>query len=169
LHVSFWRWRADCAFVGAMDSHWRARSGYTIFEILLVMLIMSVLAGLTYVRLGPALERARVRGAASTLATDLQYAQVLAARYRVPVLFEVDAAVKQYQISDLSRSTVYRLRAFGASGQYGLQSFTANPATIQVFPNAIVDQSAEYTLGLNGFQRRVTFSRAGQIRVIALP
>jgi prepilin-type N-terminal cleavage/methylation domain-containing protein len=152
-----------------MRPYLHGRSGYTIFEILLVMLIMSLLAGLTYVRMGPALDRGRVRGAASTLATDLQYAQALAARFRTPMLIEVDAATKQYQISDLARTTVYRLRRFGSTGQYGLQSFTATPASIQVYPNAIVDQSAEYTVGLNGYQRRVTFSRAGQIRVIALP
>jgi Tfp pilus assembly protein FimT len=133
------------------------------------MVIIAILAAITYVRIAPALQRARVRGAASVLATDLQYAQVLAARYRMPVLVEVDVTDKMYRISDLTRATVYRLRHFGADGQYGLSSFTATPTSIQVFPNAIVDQSAQYTVGLNGYQRRVTFSRAGQVRVATLP
>ena len=147
----------------------RDRSGYTLLELMLVMVIIAILAAITYVRIAPALERARVRGAASVLATDLQYAQVLAARYRAPVLVEVDVTDREYRIVDLSRTTVYRLRRFGEDGEYDLGSFTASPASIQVFPNAIVDQSAEYTLGLNGYQRRVTFSRAGQVRVAALP
>jgi hypothetical protein len=110
-----------------------------------------------------------VRGAASLLATDLQYAQVLAARYRTPMVVEVDLTGKLYRIANLARTTVYRVRDFSDAGQYGLGSFSANPAAIQVFPNAIVDQSAEYTVGLNGYQRRVTFSRAGQVRVSPVP
>jgi len=147
----------------------RDRSGYTLLELLLVMVIMAVLAAITYVRIAPALERARVRGAASVLATDLQYAQVLAARYRMPVRVEVDVTDKEYRITDLARATMYRLRDFGEDSQYALSSFTATPISIQVFPNAIVDQSAQYTVGLNGYERRVTFSRAGQVRVAALP
>jgi type IV fimbrial biogenesis protein FimT len=145
----------------------RDRTGYTVIELMLVMVIIAILAAITYVRLAPALERARVRGAANTLATDLQYAQVLAARYRVPMRIAVDATDKEYQISDVSGATVYRLRNFGDDGQYNLGTFTASPATVSVFPNAIVDQSALYTLSLNGHERRVTFSRAGQIRVTA--
>ena len=147
----------------------RDRSGYTLLELLLVMVIIAILAAITYVRIAPALERARVRGAASVLATDLQYAQVLAARYRMPVLVAVDVTDKTYRISDLSGATVYRLRHFGPDGEYSLGSFTATPTSIQVFPNAVVDQSAQYTVGLNGYGRRVTFSRAGQVRVAALP
>jgi Tfp pilus assembly protein FimT len=136
-------------------------------ELVFLMVVLAGLAAMTWIRIGPALERARLRGAANTLATDLQYAQVLAARYRVPMLVEVDVAAKQYRISDLSRSTTYRVRELGSAGEYRLQSITATPASIQVFPNAIVDQGAQYVLMLNGNQRRVTFSRAGQIRVIA--
>lgn len=145
------------------------RSGYTIIELALVMVIIAILAAITYVRIAPALEHARVRGAASTLATDLQYAQVLAARYRAPVVVEVSVSDKEYRISDLARTTIYRRRRFGAGGEYGLEAFSASPSVILVFPNAIVDQSAEYTVGLNGYERRVTFSRAGQVRVTALP
>jgi prepilin-type N-terminal cleavage/methylation domain-containing protein len=152
-----------------MRLSFRDRSGYTILELLLVMVMISILAAITYLRVAPALERARVRNAASLLATDLQYAQVLAARYRVPVRVAVDEAQMEYEISDLSGATVYRLRQLGDGGQYDLESFTATPASVQVFPNAIVDQSAQYTVGLHGYERRITFSRAGQIRVTPVP
>jgi prepilin-type N-terminal cleavage/methylation domain-containing protein len=143
----------------------RDRSGYTLLELLLVMVIMAILAAITYVRIAPALERARVRGAASVLATDLQYAQVQAARYRTPMQVVVDVGQKKYLITDLAETTIYRERDFGDDGQYSLDSFTASPVRIYVFPNAIVDQSALYTVGLNGYQRQVSFSRAGQVRV----
>lgn len=145
------------------------RSGYTVLELALVMVIIAIMAAIGYVRLAPALERARVRGAASTLATDLQYAQVLAARYRTPVLIEVDTTAKAYRLLDLARVTVYRTRTFGAGGEYLLSEFTASPTSVQVFPNAVVAQSAQYTVGLNGYRRQVTFSRAGQVRVAVIP
>lgn len=145
------------------------RSGYTVVELAFVMVIIAIMAAITYVRLGPALERARVRSAASVLATDLQYAQVLAARYRTPMLIEVNPDSMSYQVTDAARVTVYRARSFRPGSELGLGEFSASPVSVQVFPNAIVAQSAQYTLGIVGYRRQVTFSRAGQIRVTTVP
>jgi prepilin-type N-terminal cleavage/methylation domain-containing protein len=146
----------------------RGRHGYTVIELLLVMIIISVIAGFTYVRLRPALERARVRGAASVLAGDLQYAQVMAARLRTPMVVSVNTAALTYQIANRT-GAVYRSRDLGAAGDYDLGELLATPATLEVFPNAIAAQSATYMVGANGYRRRVTFSRAGQIRVTPSP
>jgi prepilin-type N-terminal cleavage/methylation domain-containing protein len=144
-------------------------AGYTVIELLFVMVVLGILLAITYIKVGPALERARVRGAAGVLATDLQYAQALAARYRTPMVFTVDAAQKTYQIADRGGANVYRRRNFGTGGEYVLDQFAAIPTAVEVLPNAVVAQSATYTLGLNGYRRQVTFSRAGQIRVATLP
>jgi type IV fimbrial biogenesis protein FimT len=149
-------------------AQWRpGERGYTVVELVLVIVIISALAGITYVRMAPALERTRVRGAASTMAGDLQYAQVLAARLRTPVRISVNTTGLSYQIADRSGANVYRSRNLGATGDYRLDELAASPVTLDVFPNAVTAQSATYTLGLNGFRRVVTFSRAGQIRVTA--
>jgi prepilin-type N-terminal cleavage/methylation domain-containing protein len=97
----------------------RRTDGYTIIELLLVMIIIGVLAGITYVRMAPTLEGARVRGAASLLAGDLQYAQVLAARRRLPVVVSVNSAAQVYQLVD-RLGTVVRTREFGATGDADL-------------------------------------------------
>ena len=147
----------------------RRSDGYTVVELLLVMIIIGVLAGITYARMAPTLERARVRGAASILAGDLQYAQVLAARQRIPVVIAVDAIALTYEIADRA-GTVYRTRDFGTAGEYDLTEVTATPASLEVFPNGVAAQSATFTLGAaGGFRQQVTFSRAGQIRVATLP
>jgi prepilin-type N-terminal cleavage/methylation domain-containing protein len=152
-----------------MIERWRGPRGYTVIELLIVITIIAALAGITYVRMAPALARARVRGAASALAGDLQYAQVLAARLRVPVRISVNSAGLSYQIADRSGATVYRARVLGTGGEFALNELSATPAAIDVFPNAVATQGATYTLGLNGYRRRVTFSRAGQIRVTTVP
>lgn len=151
-----------------MDRRFVGRGGYTVIELLLVMIILSVIAGITYVRMAPALERARVRGAASVLAGDLQFAQVLAARHRTPIVVSVNGSAMTYRLANRT-GTVYRLRDFGPTSDYDLGELSATPASLEVFPNGIAAQSATYTLGLTGYQQRVTFSRAGQVRVTTVP
>jgi len=146
----------------------RGNRGYTMIELLVVMLIVSVVAGITYVRMQPSLERARVRGAASVLAGDLQYAQVMAARLRRPMVISMNTTALTYQIADRA-GAVYRMRDLSTAGEYALGELQATPATLEVFPNAIAAQGATYTVGANGYRRRVTFSRAGQIRVTTVP
>lgn len=147
----------------------RSVTGYSLVELLFALVVFGVLLTITYLKAEPALEHARVRGAAGILATDLQYAQALAARFRTPLVISFDLTAKTYEITDRSGATVYRLRNLGGSGDYALDELTATPAAVQVFPNAVVAQSATYTLGLNGYRRRVTFSRAGQVRVVTVP
>ena len=146
----------------------RRTDGYTIIELLLVMIIIGVLAGITYVRMAPTLEGARVRGAASLLAGDLQYAQVLAARRRLPVVVSVNSAAQVYQLVD-RLGTVVRTREFGATGEFGLTELSATPTSLEIFPNGAAAVSATFILGIGTNRQRVTFSRAGQIRVTKLP
>jgi prepilin-type N-terminal cleavage/methylation domain-containing protein len=152
-----------------MPARARARQGYTVVELLIVMVIIAVIAGFAYVKMAPALQRGRVRSAAGLLASDLQYAQVLAARNREPIVISVNTGTLSYQIADRAGTQVFRARNLGPNGEYGLDQVTATPAALEIYPNAIAAQSATYVLGLNGYRRQVTFSRAGQIRVVTIP
>lgn len=161
--------RAGSCYVRKMRFLRQRRRGYTIIELLIVMVIIGVLAGLAYVKMVPGLQRGRVRSAASLLAGDLQYAQILAARNREPIVFTVDIDSLTYQVTNRSGTQVFRTRNLGPTGEYALDEVSATPTTIEIFPNAVAAQSGTYVLGLNGYRRRVTFSRAGQIRVATLP
>ena len=143
--------------------------GYTIIELLIVMAVMAILTGIAYIKVAPALGRARVRNAANVLAIDLQYAQLLAARFGEPMVLTVNTSTLEYQIGDRDADTVFRTRRFGTPGDYELGQFTAAPATLELFPTSIVGQSATYTLGIAGFSRQITMSVAGQIRVQNAP
>ena len=154
--------------LGMMKRSGHHRRGYTVIELLLVMIIIGVIAGITYVRMAPTLQRAKVRGAAGVLAGDLQYAQVMAARMRTPMVISVNTTALTYQIADRA-GTVFRARDFGAASDYGLSEMAATPAALEVFPNAVAAQSGTYTVGAGGYRRQVTFSRAGQIRVATVP
>lgn len=146
-----------------------ARRGYTLVEILMVVIIFGVLTTIAILNLGPALQHARVRGAANELATDLQYAQLLAVRERTPMLLTVDASTRSYEITDRQQDTVYRTREFGDSSDYLLDELSASPSAVELFPNGVAGTNATFTLGINGFRRQVSLTRAGQIRITNVP
>lgn len=141
--------------------------GYTLIEMVLVIAIAGILMGFGVVRLAPALEHANVRAAANVIAGDLQYAQMLAVRYRRPIAVIVASSTKQYLIRDRDDATnVYRTRLLGPDSDFGLDDLHASPTTVELFPNGLNRETILFTLGLHGFERQVRMTRAGQIRIL---
>jgi prepilin-type N-terminal cleavage/methylation domain-containing protein len=144
----------------------RGAAGYTLVELVIVLALLSMMSVLSYVRLQPVLERGRVNSAASVLAADLAYAQMVAARQRKPVVIILTSAAQQYQIRDRADATrVFRTRYLGQDTEYGLSDLTG-ASSVEVFPTGVTRTTTTYTLGLNGYSRQVKFTRAGQIRVV---
>ena len=143
--------------------------GYTLIEMVLVIVIAGIVTSFGVVRLAPALEHANVRAAANVVAGDLQYAQILAVRYRKPIAVIVASSTKQYLIRDRADpSIVYRTRLLGPDTDFGLDELTFSPSTsVELFPNGLARETVVMTLGLHGFQRNVRLTRAGQIRILA--
>lgn len=141
--------------------------GYTLIEMVLVIAIAGIMMTVSVARLAPALEHANVRAAANVVAGDLQYAQMLAVRYRKPIAVIVASATKQYLIRDRDdATTVYRTRLLGPDTDFGLDELTSSPTSVELFPNGVARETMIMTLGLNGFQRQVRLTRAGQIRIL---
>ncbi|HWP38866.1 MAG TPA: GspH/FimT family protein [Gemmatimonadales bacterium] len=143
--------------------------GYTIVELLVVIVVFGVLLSIAYTRLSPALDHARVQRAATVLATDLQYAQMLAVRQREPVALVINESLKGYVIRERDTATVYRQRFFGSGTEFLLDEFTATSPFIEMFPNGVATATTTFTLGLLGYRRQVRVTRAGQVRVIRVP
>lgn len=142
-------------------------AGYTLIEIVIVIVIAGTMMTVSVVRLAPALVHANVRAAANVVAGDLQYAQNLAVRYRKPIAVVVASATKQYLIRDRDDATnVYRTRLLGPETDFGLDELTSSPTSVELFPNGLARETMVMTLGLNGFQRQVRLTRAGQIRIL---
>lgn len=146
----------------------RRRTGYTLLELLVILVILALLTAYAFLRFGPALAHARVRDAANVLASDLQYAEMLAVRQRTPIVVTVDGVGFQYTIADRS-GVVYRSRAFGATSDYHLDELTATPTTVELYPNGIAGANATIVVGLGGYRREVALSRAGQVRIDDAP
>jgi len=143
----------------------RSRTGFTLVELVVVLSIASILSSIAIWRMGPSVRRAKVNRSASTLAADLQYAQLVAARQRRPVVIIFSEPLKSYLIRDTDTATVFRERYLGQDTEFGLDLLDANPTTLEIFPNGVVRNAAEITVEIAGYDRKVRITRAGQIRV----
>ncbi len=143
-----------------------ARGGFSLFEMLIVVAILGIMATMV----GPAMSRIvrhnRVNRAATVIASDLQNAFAVAARQREPVRIQADAATRSYQFIDRKTGAVLRIRTFyGDTSEYRLTKLQFTPTTIDVFPSGV--SSAKLTIDLaNGdYSKVITASTAGFIRV----
>jgi prepilin-type N-terminal cleavage/methylation domain-containing protein len=143
------------------------RRGFTLVEMMIVIVVMIILAGLGGPTLVTSFNHAKVRRVAAMLIADLQYAQDLAARERRPVVVLVVPDVCSYVIRDRATSTVYRQRFLGDDTDYGVNTLTASPgSSVQVFPNGAAQTTTTFTVGVPSYQRQVTLTQAGQIRLL---
>lgn len=143
-----------------------ARAGYTVIELIIVMITAGILMALVIWRAGPALERARARQAVAVVAADLQYAQLVAARQREPVVVTVNPSLKLILIASRG-GTIFRQRFVGPDTEFGLETLDVSPvAAVEIFPNGAATSSLNVAAETNGYRREVRLSRAGQIRIV---
>jgi prepilin-type N-terminal cleavage/methylation domain-containing protein len=142
------------------------RSGFTLVEMAVVITLASLLMSLVVWRTGLALERARARQAVAAVAGDIQYAQMLAARQREPVVIIINPSLKLILIRSRG-GTIFRQRFVGPSTEYGLETLTVSPTTtVEVFPNGVATSNMTVSAATAGYSREVRLSRAGQVRVV---
>jgi type II secretion system protein H len=143
----------------------RTRGGFTVIELLVVMLLAGIVLGTALPQMNRAMAQSRVQRAASVVTADLQLAHSMAARQRRPVQIEVDSTLRRLQVRDVgSSTTVYSQRLLGTDGEFGLTRVTANRTSVIVYPHGVANRSLTITLRANDQVRTVTMSRAGQIR-----
>ncbi len=143
-----------------------ARGGFSVFELLIVVVILGILATMV----GPAMSRItrhnRVNRAATVIASDLQNAFAVAARQREPVRIQADASSRSYQFIDRKSGAVLRIRTFyGDTSEYRLTSLVFAPTTFDVFPNGISSAPVVINLANGDYGKQITASTAGFIRV----
>lgn len=144
----------------------RTRDGFTLLEVLIALMIFGIIAGVVAPSISRSLAHARLKGAASVIAADMQLAGSLAARQRRPVRISIDTANKVFRVRDgVTPSTIYSERRFGPESDVPVQFMAASDTSVLVYPNGLASKSLTLRIRAAGDRRVVSMSRAGQIRI----
>lgn len=140
-------------------------AGYTLVETLIVLVILGVLAALGLPRFASEIRHQRVNAAAVVVAGDLELASSLAAARRYPVELRFDSASSGYRLVPRDSSRTLLVRSLGVASDFRLPALRANVATVQFFPAGTVSSPLSIVLGASDYQRTVSVTRAGLVRV----
>ena len=142
----------------------RTRSGFTLLETIISLTIISILAAAGTPMVNRAIGHSRVNNTANVIAGDLQLAFSLASRQRAPLRFTVDPSGRRYRIATRA-GTVIKERRIGDLSDLHVSSVATTVSTLDVFPTGLASSAITITVGIDGYTRRITMTRAGQVRV----
>jgi Tfp pilus assembly protein FimT len=143
------------------------RRGFTVAELLLLVVVVGLLAVVAGPRTVAVLQRAGLQQAASVVANDLEQAVSLAARQRRPVRIACDCVAGTYTLVDRTTGAVlFRRDIVGTSAGYGVGALAFSPAQVEVFPSGVTTGALTVTLSSSGGSRRVIMSAGGLVRVL---
>jgi prepilin-type N-terminal cleavage/methylation domain-containing protein len=146
----------------------RLRSGFTLLEAMMVVIIMGMLAAVSYKQINVTIADQRVSRAAIEVSNQMQAAFALSMRDRKPMQITFDTAKVQFKIADRA-GNVFRVTGL-AGFNITSSNVTLSRATLEVYPVGLAQDSLSVTLtsSANGktFTRRVRMTRGGLVQVL---
>ena len=143
------------------------RAGFSMLELLVVLVITGVVTGLSMSRFSAYLAHERIAKAAIGIADDLRMAFAIPGRIRRPVRIWCDTTKMQMTVTDRAQSTTYRKTAFGS--RYNLNSanvaYYPSSAWVEIFPNGFASDTMVNTLSSSGYTERIKVSKGGMVQV----
>lgn len=143
----------------------QTRAGFTMVELLFVVVIVSVVAAIGLPRFSDWLAFHRVENAARVVAGDFEDALALAGRQGTPVRMVFDATAMELRVTDRASGSVLHRRRLGGDSELPLASATFTGVPAEVYPSREVSAPVSVTLVAGAHTRRVDMSSAGFIRV----
>ncbi|HXY68717.1 MAG TPA: hypothetical protein VEH62_04670 [Gemmatimonadales bacterium] len=141
-------------------------AGFTIFEAVLVIIIIFVVVASLIPKVGQTLGHARVNRSANVIAAQFLLSQSLAARQHSPVIVTVNPSTLAFTISQPPPSnTVLRTYVFDITSDFKLGALSATPASVQIMPNGTANATMLVTVGGSDYYHQVRITQAGQIRI----
>lgn len=144
----------------------RARAGFTIIELLVVLAILGITMAISAGRIHDLMIQTRVSRAATAVRNDLEAAFAISTRNRKPTRITWNSGAMQLSVTDAPGTMTYRHSQLGLD-PYGLTagSVTFSSSPVQVFPNGFADNTLTITLTMEKTTKQVIMSRAGMVQV----
>jgi len=140
----------------------RLRRGFTLIEVLIVVVLLGILLAVAIPSIGRTVTRDRVMRSAIVVQGMLDEASQLAARRREPVTVTLNAG--SLTIADRATGTVIRQRTFGP-GQDIKATVSITPSGgITIFPNGRATAEISVSLSGGGASQTVVRTPTGVIR-----
>jgi prepilin-type N-terminal cleavage/methylation domain-containing protein len=141
------------------------RRGFSLVELLVVIMIVAVAMAATIPRIGAVTNQTKVQRANQALQQDVQQAWAIASRNRAPVTLKFVSSSMQLQITNLTGSTIYKRTGYGTGGGYGLTSTELKmaPTSITVFPNGLANDTVGFSVIRSSYSRRFWVSKSGMV------
>ncbi len=144
------------------------RFGFTIIEMLAVLVIMGLLVGISIGRISATITQQRLNRAAIALSGDLESAFSLAQRDRKPVTISFNTGTMELSIADAASGTVFRKTSLG-NFDLKASNVTLSRTSLNVYPAGLADDSLSITLsatlGNTTYSHRVRMTRGGLVQV----
>lgn len=144
----------------------RGTAGFTLFEAVMVLVIVATVVGALTPSVVRQLSQARVNRAATVMAAEFLQAQTLAGRQRRPIVVAFDVVNRIVFVNDPATSTTVSLRRLGDDSDFRLTSLTASTGSVLILPNGMANTAVTVTVGSAGYTRQVRLTRAGQVRIL---
>ena len=163
-------WHRRTSHVATQPEGRRARSAFTLVELLIVMALMGIVAAISIRSVGDTIRRDRVQKATAIVSTDIEQAFALAARQRTPMRLLFDSARKKFAVAERNDTTLkYRTRQF-ATGDLALDYISVSSPTLDIMPSGLSADTLSLRLGIysrNGrrYDRTVRMTRGGLVRI----
>ena len=160
--------RAKAGFAkpnGGLARRGAKRRGFSLVELLVVIMIVAVAMATTIPRVGAVTNQTKVQRANQALQQDVQQAWALAARNRAPIVLKLVTSNMQLQITNLAGTTIYKRTSYGTGGAYGLTSAELRmaPTSITVFPNGLANDTVGFTVVRSSYSRKFWVNKAGMV------
>jgi len=144
------------------------RFGFTIIEMLAVLVIVGLLVGISIGRISTTITQQRLNRAAIALSGDLESAFSLAQRDRKPVTISFDPDRLELSIADAASGTVFRKTSL-ANFDLKPSDVTLSRTSLNVYPAGLAGDSLSITLsttlGNMTYSHRVRMTRGGLVQV----
>lgn len=142
------------------------RAGFTLVEMLLTVSMLAILVGMAAPNVSDQISQSRASRAAQVVAGELETALSLAGRQRRPVRVVFDDSQKEIRLIDRASGMLISRRLLGGLSEFKLTGVAGSPSTIDILPQGVATSGTIVILSASDYSRRVTMTRAGQVRVI---